>query len=147
MKRAILILATVALVTSLAAADAGAGWFDKSKDKDNDKKEAHRYDLFPVASFNTGVLNRDNRTGWQLGDYNIQFVKGFSVEGEDGTEVELREGATALVMGPRYGETILAYRVQIQKPDYQNLGQKSEAEVKWSTVDPTVGEGVGRNPQ
>jgi|GEM_PF-5678555 len=145
MKRAILILATVTLVTSLAAVDAGAGWFDK--DKDNDKKAAHRYDLFPVASFNVGVLNRDSRTGWQLDDYNIQFVKGFHVEGEDGEPADLREGDTVLVMGPRYGETILAYRVQIQKPEYKSLGGSPTPNVVWSLADPTVGEANGVIPE
>ena len=146
MKRAILILAAVALVTSLVAVDAEAGLFGKKKDKAEDK-QIHRYDNFPSVSFSSGVLTRDVHTGWQLGDYNIQFVKGCQVDADEGVVAELREGSTARVMGPRFGDTILAYRVYIQKPDYMNLGNTSSSQVIWSDVDPTVGEGMGRNPE
>ena len=146
MKRVFLILAAVALVTSLATADAEAGLFGKKRDKAKDQ-QIHRYDNFPTVSFSSGVLTRDTYTGWQLGNFNIQFVKGCRVDADEGVIAELREGSTARVMGPRFGDTILAYRVHIQKPDYMNQGNMNDSQVIWSEVDPSVGEGAGRNPE
>ncbi len=146
MKRAIpaVLILTLALST-MGAPEAGAGWLDKwkNKDKETENKAAPRYDLFPTMSFHKGVLGRGPGLGWQLDEMDLQFRPDCVVTSELNGEPELSEGREVIVVGPRLGKTIIAYRVRFIKPDYMSLGISGSAEVIPSEVDPTVGVGTG----
>ncbi len=149
MKRITMGLALIALLAGvLATADADAGWLGKSKNKKlSDKrtekpewmKKPARYDKLPSADFHMGVLWRDSYTGWQVGDVSLLLAKDCVIERE-GVEVGvLDEGRQAIVMGPRNGNTIVAWRVRILEMDYENTRTSNETVLERSQVDPTVG--------
>ena len=144
MKRAIPAVLILALVLStMAVPEAGAGWFNKGKDKDQESKTTPRYDLYPSLSFHKGVLDRGMGQAWRLDDVNLQVRSDCVITSDFGGEAVLVEGREAIVMGSRIGDTIIAFRVRIVKPDRPNDGVRKSSEVRPSDVDPTVGIGTG----
>ena len=144
MKRTLTILALVALVALVVAPGVEAGLLDKlNKKNDDQKKKPQRYDLYPSMGFYTGTLGRDIGTGWTLGHYRLILAKDCSISSEVHDKPVLDEGRPALVMGPRIGDTIVAWRVRIQADEYGRLNENPEVEFTPSEVDPTVGEGTG----
>jgi hypothetical protein len=146
MKRALplVLIVTVALGT-LVVPEAEAGWLDKwmKKDKKEESSKAHRYDLYPTMSFHKGLLGRGTGQSWELDNTNLLVRSDCEVITELGGDAQLTEGREALVMGTRFGDTIIAYQVRIMKPDYMSEGALKESEFTPSDSDPTVGEGQG----
>ncbi len=119
MKRMMFITLALAILVTVSITDeANAGWFTKDKNEEVDNK-AHRFELFPSMSFYSGTIRRDTYAGWLLDNLSLQLVSKSSVI-MDGTEKGfLQEGKSAMVMGVKYGNTLLAYRVRVMKPDYE----------------------------
>lgn len=149
MKRTTAILLVICLSLTLAASDdAAAGWFSKNKNKKlSDKrtempeelKEPHRYDAKPTMTFHRGVLNRDSYTGWQVDDVSLQLARGCVVEAADATAAILIEGREAIIMGPRVGDTIVAWRVRLLTADYDLFNFKADTQLEVSATNPDVG--------
>ena len=112
-----LTIALAVLVTVSITDEANAGWFTKDKKEEVDNK-AHRFELFPSMSFFNGTIRKDTYSGWLLDDLSLQLVSKSSVTMDGSEEGFLQEGQTAMVMGVKYGTTLLAYRVRVMKPDY-----------------------------
>jgi hypothetical protein len=116
MKRTTIALLIVVLGFSFATVmDADAGWF--GKDKKEEAKYVPRYDRYPTMGFQKGVLMRDARTGWRLGELNIQFMEDCQVSTDGAEEGYLQEGRTAVITGPRWGNTVVAWRVRVLAMD------------------------------
>ena len=144
MKRTIPVaLILVLALSTMVAPEAGAGWLDKLKNKDKENKAAPRYDLFPSMTYHKGVLSQGAGHSWQLDGVNILVRSDCAITSELTAEAVLGEGQEALVMGTRLGDTIVAYRVRLVKPDYMNDGSVKSSQVTPSEVDPTVGVGTG----
>lgn len=121
------------------APDADAGWRKKDKPKRTEKpewmKKPHRYGDGPTMSFHSGVLQQDGWTGWKLGETKLQFAKDCVFTGDGAAEGVLDAGRRAFVMGPRVGDTIVAWSVRvgyieapIENSDDSNVSvEKSEA--------------------
>lgn len=145
MKRTIsLTLILVLALSTMVAQEAGAGWLDKFKGKKKkDEVSAHRYDLFATMSYHKGVLGQGAGQTWQLDDAEIQVQPDCVVSSElDGAE-SLSAGQEVIIIGTRFGDTIIAHQVRMVKPDYMNNGFSKTSKVTPSEVDPTVGVGTG----
>jgi len=149
MKRAATALMVLGLVcVTVLATDVDAGWLGKSKnkrlsDKRTEKpewmKSPVRYDVLPAAEFNMGRLNRSSFSGWELGKFNLVLAKDCVIS-RNGVETGmLEEGRSAIVMGPRAGNTVVAWSVRILEPDYSNRSVRTDVKVEPSAVDPDVG--------
>jgi len=113
MKRAtIILLAVVVGITFTTVVDADAGWFGKDK-KEKEDKRIHRYDKYPTMEFHKGVLGRGLGVGWRLGELDVQFMKDCEIYTDGTEEGSLREGRTAVIMGSRWGNTIVAWQVRV----------------------------------
>lgn len=146
MKRTMIILALFA-AAALLTAPAEAGLFKKSrqktKAKDTELAESWRYDRLPAMSFHKGVLQNVGTDLWKLGTVTMQLAPGCRIEGGSSS---LQTGRTAVVMGPRSGNTIIAWSIDMQRPQASVQPQRSPGtEIVWSEADPTVGEGHAPN--
>ncbi len=146
MKRiTILMLALIFVLGTVAAPGADAGWLNKKKPKRTEKpewmKQAQRYDKVPTMSFHSGVLQQDGISGWKLGETSIQFAKDcyISTDGVEGGSLDA--GRDAVVMGPKFGDTILAWSVRVQKPSF-TMGRtvSNEVQLQYSDTNPDCGE-------
>jgi len=137
-KMTIITLALALLVTTSMPNEAGAGWFDKKDKKVEKYNAAHRFDLFPSMAFFSGTIQRDSYAGWQLDDLGLQMAGNATVTMEGSEDAFLQEGRSAIVMGVKYGTTLVAYRVRIMKSfeDYSNLSHGERVE---PGDDPDVG--------
>ncbi len=145
MKRTMTILALLA-AAALLTAPAQAGLFKKDKHKkaEPEKAKAWRYDQLPSMSFHKGQLANDGLGLWRIGDVKLQLAPQCEISGEGGGN-QLQTGRTAIVMGPRVGDTIVAWRVEMQKPQHQRPARNFDAQIEWSESDPTVGVGTAPN--
>ncbi len=124
MKRTTMILLLLTGLGGAVAPAATAGMFNRNKDK-NERTEMpawtqvpRRFDTMPTMSFHAGVLQQDGWSGWKLGELKLQLAPD-CVIATDGVETGyLDAGRTAVVMGTRTGDTILAWSVSVKKPDY-----------------------------
>lgn len=137
------LVAALALGT-LVAPGAEAGWFKKSKPKRTEKpewmKEPQRYEV-PMMDFHSGVLQQDGTSGWKLGDLSIQFDKDCLITTDGAEEAYLAAGRGAIIMGPRVGDTILAWSVRVTRPDFEvSRTVSSDTQLKPSDTNPACGE-------
>lgn len=153
MKRlTILALALAFTVGALAAPTAEAGLFKKSnKSRRTEKpewmKQARRYEDMPSMSFTAGVLQQDGWTGWKVDETKIRFAKDCEITTDGVEDSELTAGRQAIIMGPRIGDTIVAWSVRVVRPDFTSGGSfSSEIEKIMSDSSPDCGEYV-RTPQ
>jgi hypothetical protein len=152
MKRITITLLVLAFVAgAVATPDAEAGLFKKDKSKRTEKpdwmKKPHRYDNAPRMSFHSGVLQQDGWTGWKLGELKLQLAKDCFIT-SDGVETgTLDAGRQAFVMGPRVGDTIVAWSVRVnQQWVPESNTYDSNVELKKSEANPNCGE-ITRGPQ
>ncbi len=144
MKRiTILMLALVVACGVLSAPNAGAGWFEKKKPQRTEKPEwmtqPQRYEG-PRMSFHSGILQQDGWTGWRLGETKIQFTKDCLITTEGASEGFLDAGREAIVMGPKFGDTILAWSVRVAQPEFMvGRNQSSEMRLETSETNPDCG--------
>ena len=112
----VLILALVVTCGDTAV----AGLFGRSKDKDTEKElKTWRFDRQPTMNFARGILSQDSYgSGWDLGEITIHVTKKCKVIGEDGKQTVLRAGREAVIMGPRVGNTIVAWQIRILEPNF-----------------------------
>ncbi len=146
MKRTMIILALFA-AAALLTAPAEAGLFKKSRQKtkaqETELAESWRYDRLPAMSFHKGVLQNVGKDLWMLGGVTVQLAPGCRI---DGGASALQTGRTAVVMGPRAGNTIIAWSIDFQKPRASVQTPRTPGtEIVWSDADPTVGEGHAPN--
>jgi hypothetical protein len=142
MKRTLTILALCAVAALLAGPAAEAGPFKKDKKKPAAPK-TWRYDKYPDMSFHKGLLRQDGRSGWKLDEFDLVLAEKCEIFGEGGDR--LQGGRTAVVMGVRVGNTIVAWTVQMHKATMSGPGpDDKDTQIEWSTSDPTVG--VGHAP-
>jgi hypothetical protein len=136
--------ALLALTALLTAPAADAGMLDKLLGGDEGKDaRPPRYDLFPKMGFFTGTLGRDIGTGWTLDGYRLILASECTISSEVHDVPMLDEGRQALVMGPKVGDTIVAWRVRIKQDEYGIQANNPEEQFTPSDSDPTVGEGSG----
>nr|MEE4268445.1 hypothetical protein [Candidatus Krumholzibacteria bacterium] len=148
MTKKVLWVALIMAVGFLAVDDAHAGWFDKKKDGGEEgRAKSHRYDFLPSMGFHQGTLRRDNFGGWTLEETSLHIMSGAKIT-EEGMESFLSEGRKAIVMGPRVGDTIVAWRVRILESDW-NISRDTSRDhaITWSEEDRTVGESMDPGPQ
>ena len=142
MKRTLTILALFAVAVLLAGPAAEAGPFKKDKKKAAPAK-TWRYDKYPDMSFHKGILQQDGRAGWKLGEFELVLAEKCVIFGEGGGR--LQNGRTAVIMGARVGDTIVAWTVQMHKATVSSpKPDDKDTHIEWSTSDPTVG--VGHAP-
>ncbi len=145
MKRiTVVTLALVFVIGVFAAPNADAGWFNKKKSDRTEKpdwmKKPKRYDG-PVMSFHSGVLQQDGWTGWKLGETKIQFADECLITTDGVAGGVLDAGSNAIIMGPKFGDTILAWSVRVQKPDFMTgRAPNSEVQLKYSESNSNCGE-------
>jgi len=138
----------LALVIScgvLAAPHAEAGWFNKKKPNRTEKPEwmktAQRFDNVPRMSFLAGELKQDGWHGWKVGEVKIQFTKDCKImlDGEEGAS--LSSGRSVMVMGPRVGNTIMAWNISMAAPSFTTgRTYNSEVQLLQSAVSSDCGE-------
>ena len=146
MNRTMIILALFAAV-ALLAAPAEAGLFKKSRQKAKpagaELASSWRYDRLPSMDFHKGVLQNVGTDVWKIGELTVQLAPGCEIAG--GVSA-LQSGRTAVVMGPRSGNTIIAWSIDLKKPQTATGGpQAPGTQVEWSEADPTVGVGHAPN--
>ncbi len=145
MKRiTILTLALAFTLGTVMAPEAGAGWLKKDGPKRTEKpewmKKPQRYDG-PAMSFHSGILQQDGWSGWKLDEMKIQLAKDCLITTDGAEEGSLDAGRKAIVMGPRFGDTILAWSIRVTKPDFtigRNVG--SEVQLIYSDTNQDCGE-------
>ncbi|MBE0567727.1 MAG: hypothetical protein IH621_17370 [Krumholzibacteria bacterium] len=142
MKRTLTILALLAAVVLLTGpAEAGLFQRGKKKDKAPERAKTWRYDRLPTMAFHKGELRAAGIGLWKIGELYLQLAPDCEMVGGD----ELQTGRTAVVMGPRVGGTIVAWRLEMQKAAPPRPARTLNAEIVWSESDPTVGEGSAPN--
>lgn len=146
MKTKTLILALGCALTVLAYAgdDALAGR-SKSKRTDTEQK-VWRYDQMPAMKFARGKLHKDVHSGWKIDNVKVQLAPECIIADDEGS-ANLYDGAGAMIMGPRVGDTIVAWRIEILRPgelDRHGTSAMNER-VQWSESNRNVGEGTGPN--
>ena len=144
MKRTTTLLALLACA-ALAVAPAEAGLFKKSKPAaDEGKVKTWRYDRLPTMSFHKGQLRNESMGVWKVGELTLQLAPDCRIV-DGGRPGSLATGRTAIVMGPRIGGTIVAWRVDVQ-PHAHAVARPTrgaDTQIEWSQSDPTVGRGTG----
>jgi len=129
----------------IVAPDADAGWLKKDKPKRTEKpdwmKKPHRFENMPTMSFHSGVLEQDGWTGWKLGETKLQFAEDCVIIADGAVDGVLDAGRPAIVMGPKVGDTIVAWSVRIShiEAPIQNT-YDSEVSVEKSEANPYCGE-------
>ena len=147
MKKTAIILTTAGLVLILAADSARADLFSLSKrDKSQRDTEvqAPRYDKYPTMSFFVGTLSRSGWTDWQIDDKQVEVAEPESAA-RNGSLPQFSEGSQAIIMGTLVGDRIVAHRVRLLDPQWTVPVADNQEDIRWSTTDPTVGEGTGPN--
>ena len=149
-RRTTLLMSLVLLGLMFSSVTADAGWRDR---KDRDKREkarrervenTPRYDNYPTMGFFAGELRQGGFAEWTLDEAGIYLTKDCNVVDEEGNDADLMSGRQALIMGPRIGDTIVAWSIRIMKPEWdQPSSRGSDVDITWSEVDPTVGVGTG----
>ncbi|MBK8167906.1 MAG: hypothetical protein IPK64_18325 [bacterium] len=153
MKTKTAIIAALCVATgALMASDADAGKARRDRNKDNGQTgekrtempamytKAQRLDRDPSMSFHRGTLRRDGQTGWMVGDLELQLRQDATVLGPDGQEAALQEGRVAIVMGPRFGETMVGWNVRMLEPEMPSSQSRSDVVKEPSDTSPEVGE-------
>ena len=148
-KMRILIPVLVLVLVAVAGDPAQAGLFGKKKAKyQRQEKEfkAWRYDRQPTMSFASGTMSRSSFTGWEMDNVQVILKKDCVVIDADGEPTSLTEGKQVVVMGPRAGDTIIAWQIRVLKPSFRvSAAPSMQKNVERSDVDPTVG--VGTAPE
>ena len=134
----ILIPVLVLIVAASAATDTQAGLFGRNKDKE--KTGTWRFHRSPTMGFTAGTLSRDGISGWELNGMRIILAKDCQTVGTAGGTYNLREGDQVMVMGPRAGNTIVAWQIRRLTPNGGTAAPGSGEMVEWSEVDRSVGE-------
>ncbi len=148
MKRSILTTAALVLLAGALvmtdAVAAGRGKREKQGPRRTEMPEeymqAHHFDRDPSMSFHSGTLRRDGLAGWRVGEVALQLTADATVMGPDGQESFLQEGREAVVMGPRFGSTMLAWSVRMLGSQPLAAVSASNAGRKPSDSDSDVGE-------
>lgn len=152
MKRITIILLVLAFAAgAVAAPEAEAGLFKKDKSKRTDKpewmKKPQRYEDMPAMSFHSGVLQQDGWTGWKLGELKLEFAKDCEITAAGSEEGFLDAGRQAFVMGPRVGDTIVAWNVRVSAAVLETAPTvHANVEAIESETNPNCGE-IVRAPQ
>lgn len=145
-KMRILIPVLVLVLVAVTGDPAQAGLFGKNKPKyERMEKEfkAWRYDRMPTMSFASGTMSRSSFTGWEMDNVQVHLKKDCAIIDSEGEPTDLTEGKQVVVMGPRVGNTIIAWQIRVMKPNYRHSGADAGKNIEWSDVDPTVGVGTG----
>ena len=95
--------------------------------------------------FTSGTLSRDSIAGWELNGTRVILAKDCKTVGAGGGTYRLQEGDHVMVMGPRAGDTIVAWQIRRLTPNRRSATSGSGEMVKWSEVDRSVGEISGPN--
>jgi hypothetical protein len=142
MKRTTIILALLAAI-ALAASSAQAGWLKRVKLQKSAPvtSKTWRYDRLPTVDFHKGELRSIGLDRWQLGTVKVELAPGCQISGGR----SLRTGSTAIVMGPRLGDTIVAWRVELRSSQQFRSLRRADTQIERSEADPTVGVGTGPN--
>lgn len=114
-KTLILALGCALMLAGVVADDAHAGPFGKKSKRTDNEQKVWRYDQFPEMQFARGKLRQDIHTGWQIGNVTVQLAPDCTVVDDEGP-AQLRDGAAAMIIGPRAGDTIIAWRIEILAP-------------------------------
>ena len=128
MKRIITITAALCLIFGLATAEAGQR--DKKTRKAPPKGSRTEmteesmgrveFDEFPTMSYYMGTLNQSGLGTWRVGELDLVLRKDCMISAEGSDAGFLRDGAKALVMGPKAGNTIVAWSIRVMGPDYSD---------------------------
>jgi hypothetical protein len=122
-----------------------AGIFGSDDDDDKELK-AWRFDRKPTMSFARGTLSRDTYgKGWEMDGIAVQLSKRCKVVDSEGEAAELREGREAVIMGPRYGNTVVAWQIRILDHGFSQPLGGTDLAVRTCEADPTLAEGHGPN--
>lgn len=144
MKRTLTILVLLA-VAALVTAPADAGLFKKDKHKKApEPAKTWRYDRLPTMAFAKGELRDEGQGQWKLGKLDLQLGPKCEILGQDGP-ANLQTGRTAVVMGPQTGNTIVAWRVVMQKQMPRQRSLDQDVKIEWSESNPNVGKGTAPN--
>jgi len=140
-KTFILVPALVLLLAGTVALEAEAGLFGRDKDKDTERgSETWRYNRLPTMDFARGRIRKDTLTAWEIGSTQVVFGPDCKVIDSFGEPCHLGDGNEVMIMGPRAGNTIVAWQVRVLRPGYQTAGYgKKRSTITWSDSDPTVG--------
>jgi hypothetical protein len=136
-----------ALIIALAvvsADDAAAGLFGKKQDTEQ-RAKAWRFDLLPTMSFTKGKISQDVVAGWAIDDLRVQLAPQCSIVDQDGQKADLYDGQNVIIMGPRAGNTIVAWQVRLMPRDVNGQLRSDTNDIVRSESDPTVGVGTGPN--
>lgn len=140
---ATLVLLCGALVMTDAEA-AGRGKRDKQRPQRTEMPaeymQPHHFDRDPSMSFHSGTLRRDGLAGWRVGEVTLQLTANATVLGPDGEDSFLQEGREAVVMGPRFGSTMLAWSVRMLSSEPALAASADIRSKKASDSDADVGE-------
>ncbi len=141
-KMTLITLALAVLVAISMTGEANAGWFDRDEKVEADS-EPHRFELLPSMEFFRGTIRRDAYSGWLLDECSLQLMGNGTVTMEGSDEGHLQEGQSAVVMGVKFGSTLVAYRIKVMKPDYGYNSQKDSNVHVEPGPNPNVGVGTG----
>lgn len=134
-KTRILLMALALVLVTVVVVEAGP-----DRDRQDREPKTWRYDRMPSMKFLRGTLQRDLLTGWEIGQVTVQLAPDCRVVGNEGRPADLQEGRQVLVMGPRAGNTIVAWRIQVIKEAYTAGMAHPGESIEWSDADSTVGE-------
>ncbi len=140
-KTLILVPALALLLAGAVALEAEAGLFGRDKDKDTERElTTWRYDRLPTMDFARGRIRKDTLSAWEIGSTQVAFSPDCKIIDSFGEPCRLGDGNEVMIMGPRAGNTIVAWQVRVLKPDYLTAGSgKKRSTITWSDSDPTVG--------
>jgi hypothetical protein len=128
MKRIITIAAALCLVFGLLTAEAGqrdkptrdAPPKGKRTEMPEGSMDRRDFDEFPTMTYVTGTLNQSGMGTWRVGEMDLVLRDGCTISAENEDVGFLRDGSKALVMGPKAGNTIVAWSVRVMGPDYSD---------------------------
>lgn len=148
MKRRLVTTVALCLVAgTLVAGDAEAGRSRSTKKLSKERTEMpalytepHHFDRDPTMSFHRGVLRRDGLAGWRVGELQLQMRPDALVLGPDGEASFLQEGRDVVVMGPRFGGTMVGWNVRLLASESLSSVSGSDVVKKPSDTTPDVGE-------
>lgn len=145
---AALCVAAGALVASDADASESRRVRSRDKEQPGEKRtempaqytDARHFDRDPSMSFHRGTLRRDGLSGWMVGDLELQLREDATVLGPDGQRALLQEGRDVIVMGPRFGDTMVGWNVRMLEPEMPGMQSGHEVVKKPSDTTSEVGE-------
>ena len=141
-----ILIPVLVLVLAIAAGDpAQAGIFGKSKQKDTKELTTWRYDRLPSMSFVRGTVGRDAMTDWHVDQIQVHLAKKCRIVDSDGEKARMSDGDEVVIMGPRIGNTVVAWHIRVLDASFMHVSENQYENVQWSEVDRTVGEGTGPN--